>query len=301
MRFPRTSALLAVCLSLIPFGSALAVAPEILYGTTAGPSVGSLYTIDPSTGAATLVAPLLDAASNPYTVTGLAFDPVNSLLYGSTATASPTGFSELVTVDPSTGLVTPIGLFNTGVVSTRPETMGDLTFDSTTATLYGAGTLTGNLYRINLLTGTATSVGPSGIAGPRGVGLAATGGGVIVGTPDGATGDFVTYSSVDGSTMMIATLSGGPFGSGSINALAVNASGTLFGIDVDQSTGARPTDLVTIDTNTGVITFVGSTIATLDALAFVPFSAVPEASTWVIAALAAAYVFFLRFRRKKTS
>ena len=171
--------------------------------------------------------------------------------------------------------------------------MADLTFDSVNSTLYGSGSLSANLYSINLLTGKATSLGPSGKA-PSGVGIAADGSGTIFGTPSGAASDLVIYSTVNGSTTVVAPLSGSPFATASINALAFNA-GTLFGVDVNLADSTRPTDLITINTITGVITNIGASIPNLDAIAF----SVPEASTWWAASLAAVYIFFLRLRQSR--
>ena len=295
----RATILFACFLGLAFFALPNARAQSTLYGTTGGPFPGALYTIDPSTGAATLVGPLVDSSANTYSVTGLAFDSLTGILYGSTGTASPTGASELVAINTSSGLVTPIGSF--GVTGT----MADLTFNSVNNTLYGTNSLSADLYTISLSTGAAITLGPSGVAGvPRGVGVAANDSGTIYGTPNGASGiggQLVIYSTADGSTTVVNSLSGATYPVGAINALAVNSSGTLLGVNVDLTNPARPTALVSIDTTTGVVTLIGLSIDGLDALAFSPMVAVPEASTWAAAALAVAYVLFLRFRRKKTT
>src|SRR5690242_14674095 len=85
-------------------------AQSILYGTTGGPSnPGNLYTINPATGFATLVGPLVDSGQAHYAITGLAIG--NGVLYGSTSASSPTAPGELVTVNPATGQVTTVGAF----------------------------------------------------------------------------------------------------------------------------------------------------------------------------------------------
>src|SRR5437763_1911252 len=55
---------------------------------------GELYILDPATGATiTDVGPLNDSSARNFGMTGLAFDPVSGVLYGSSTAASP---------DPST-------------------------------------------------------------------------------------------------------------------------------------------------------------------------------------------------------
>src|ERR1700724_2002950 len=89
------------------------LAQEVLLGTTGGVA-GDLYNINSSTGAATLIGPLVDGTFNPYAVTGLAFDNVTGILYGSTSNSSSTGKRELVAINPNTGAVTVIGAFGVG-------------------------------------------------------------------------------------------------------------------------------------------------------------------------------------------
>jgi hypothetical protein len=272
-------------------------AQSILYGTTGGGSPGSLYTIDPSTGGGTLVGLLVDGSANPYAVTGLAFDSTGTL-YGSTSSNSPTGAGQLVTINPMSGLVTVIGSFGTG------STMGDLTFDSANATLYGTNTLNADLYSINLGNGAATLVGASGIATPvSGVGLAADSTGVLYGVPKNADGNLYTYSTLNGAASPGAALIGGPFAAnGSLGALAFNSSGTLYGVDINRAdiTTPRASELVTINTSTGVVIDVGTImdmngdIPQFDAIVF----AVPESSTWLAAALSLGAIL-IGFRRRR--
>jgi sugar lactone lactonase YvrE len=86
----------------------------VLYGATSG--TGSLYTIDPATGAATLVHALVGVsnASLTYGLKGLAFQPGAGTLYGATSPDSPNSGDNLVTINPATGQVTVIGPSGTG-------------------------------------------------------------------------------------------------------------------------------------------------------------------------------------------
>jgi len=102
--------LLSVALALASVGTADAAT---LYGSTASGGPGELYVLNPSTGGMIQdVGPLNDALNVNYGVTGLAFNPITGLLYGSTANADPATAAKLITVNPLTGLVTVIGDFN---------------------------------------------------------------------------------------------------------------------------------------------------------------------------------------------
>jgi hypothetical protein len=268
----RSSSILLVSLCFVSSLTSV-FAQEVLLGTTGGGAPGELYSIDPNTGAATPIGALVDSSANSYAVTGLAFDSLTGILYGSTSFQSPTGAASLVAINPLTGAVTFIGSF-----TTANNTMGDLTFDTATATLYGTGSFDTNLYTINTTTGVATAVGSSGLSGtPRGVGLAESSGGGLFGSPLGADQQLVVYSKTNGSAVTVATLSGAPFSSGNINAMAFSSNGTLYGVNVNTSDTNRPTDLVTINVTTGVISDVGASVNKLDAIAFV--TVVPEPST----------------------
>jgi hypothetical protein len=86
---------------------------DVLYAATGSGGVnGELVTLNPETGAvATDVGPLVDAAGNRYGLSGLAFQPGTAILYGATATKSPTAGGYLVTINPSKGLVSVVGAF----------------------------------------------------------------------------------------------------------------------------------------------------------------------------------------------
>jgi hypothetical protein len=235
--------------------------------------------LNPATGAITkVVGPLLDATGNEYFLTGMDFRPANGVLYGSTANLSPTAPGALVTINPATGLVSGIGFFGT------LSTMADLTFDPTTGILYGwQSAADHSLYRINLASGVATLVGPSGVSGVNGFGgggLAANAAGTLYEAPTGANGDLYTINKTSGLATKVATLTGAPFPSGAIDAMAFS-DGTLYAINIDRG-NTFSADLVTINTTTGVITNRGTTAFGLDAIAF---QAVPEPSSVVMLTL----------------
>src|SRR4029079_2878570 len=93
---------------------------------------------------------------------------------------------QLVTINPASGLVTPVGNFGINA------TMTDIAFDPVTHVLYGIGSVGGaHLYTINTATAQATKVGDSGFTETNGGGLAISASSVVYGTPLPA--DFGTY------------------------------------------------------------------------------------------------------------
>src|SRR2546423_5294353 len=263
----------AVLLSTLLAWSASANAAT-LYGSTASGGPGELYILNAASGAVIQdIGALNDASGLNYGVTGLAFNPLNGLLYGSTANSDPTTRAQLITINPLTGQVTVIGAFNVGNSGT-PSTMSDLAFDPTSGRLYGIGSVGGpQLYSINLLTGQATVIGNTGLTSTSGGGLAISSSGVFYGTPSASR--FGTYNPTTGAYSNIANPAK-PAGGGAYAALAFNDAGILYGLN--SGPGTPPvTHLGTIDPTTGAVTDLGASVDSLDAIAF--SVAVPEPST----------------------
>ena len=243
-----------------------------LYGATSAGGPGELYTLNPATGAMIQdIGSLVDAFNVNYPITGLAFNPITGVLYGSTGNSVGATAAKLVTINPLTAQVTVIGSFNTGIVNSSgtPATMADLSFDAS-GNLYGVASIGGpQLYSINLGTGQATVIGNTGLTSTTGGGLAIGPGGYF-GTPTSSR--FGTYNPATGAYSNI-TNPVKPVG-GAYAALDFDGSGTLYGLDL----GPGPdlfTELVTFNTTTGAITDLGASVSSLDAIAFQP---VPEPS-----------------------
>ncbi len=240
-----------------------------LYASSAGQGgTGELYIINPATGATiTDVGPLNDSTGRNFGMTGLAFDPVSGVLYGSSAhgNTDQTTRDQLVTINPATGLVTPIGVY-----TTPDGSMTDIAFDPNTHILYGIPSIGGaSLYTIDPATAQATLVGSSGFTETNGGGLAISSSSIIYGTP--LTPNFGTYDATTGAFTNIAapTL---PNGRG-YGALSFNGA-VLYGLEVRNNTTGAPPHLVTIDTTTSAVTDLGTTAADfLDGLAFKPSAA----------------------------
>ncbi len=249
----------------------------LLYGATGG--AGALYTIDPTSGAATLVHAFVGAsnASLTYGVNGLAFQPPTGILYGTTSPDSPNSGNSLVTINPATGQVTVIGPSGTSYPYTN------IAF-AANGTLYGwlissnAGATEQGLASINLTTGAGTYAGnPQAAAIVPYIGLAISGSGAIYVTANGhggapscggsCSGAFWTVDPATGSTTTVGTLSGGPGVAPAITALAFSPSGNLYGIEGGYG-GGWNLILITVPPFTGAISNIGTAVTEMDAITF---------------------------------
>jgi len=288
-RIARLCSLLCLAVILTMAGK---TAAATLYGSTSAGGPGELYTLNPANGAMLIdIGPLNDALSVNYPITGLAFNPITGLLYGSTGNSSPGTAAELVSINPATAQVTVVGAFNTGIFNTggTPATMADLAFDSN-GSLYGVASIGGpQLYSINTTTGQATVIGSTGLTSTSGGGLAINGGGGFYGTPTSTR--FGTYNSGTGAYANIASPTR-PVG-GAYAALAFNGN-TLYGLDLGPGP-ALATHLVTIDPVTGAVTDLGASVNSLDAIAF---NSIPEPSTMALFGLGT-LALVVKARRRK--
>jgi hypothetical protein len=263
----------------------------VMFGATSAGGPGELFTLNSATGAAiTDVGPIHDAGNVNYPITGLAVNPISGVLYGSTGNAGAVD-ALLVTINPLTALATVIGPFNAGPTNSSgtPATMADLAFDSA-GNLYGVGSIGGpQLYSINKATGQATVIGNTGLTSTTGGGLDVSPANVFFGTPTSTR--FGTYNSTTGAYTNIAAPTK-PLG-GAYAALAFDGP-TLYGLNLGPGP-ALATDLVTIDTATGAVTVVGSSVPALDAIAFVP---IPEPGSFALLAISGTIVAAMNRRRR---
>jgi hypothetical protein len=241
---------------------------QTMYGATASGGPGSLYRLDPATGASLgLVGALNDLAGTNYPITGMAYSPITGELFGSTGNNPTTTAALLVRIDPATAMVTVVGPYNAGPVNSSgtPATMADLAFDSA-GTLYGVGSIGGpQLYSIDTMTGQATVIGNSGLTSTTGGGLAISDAGVFYGTPTASR--YGTYDSVTGAFTNI-TNPVKPGGGGAYAALAFGG-GVLYGLNSAPGS-PPPTFLVAFDPPTGAVTNLGQSLNALDAIVWVP-------------------------------
>ena len=253
----RLAALL-FCLCFLPSASAVAQT-ERLYGTIGAGNLGDLMILDPATGAVTTtVGPV------GFSVTGLAVDPADGVIYGSTGTESdPAG--ALITINRDTGAGTMIGTLAGG------DPAADLTFIG--GTLFGWLERTAkDLATIDKATGVATVVGDSGLTTTRGSGLAASADGTLYYTGSDDNGVLRTIDPATGVPTDGPTLDGTC--GAPIRALAFNAAGTLFGVRKLGGT-CSTTQLITINVASGHVTVVGDTPDDLDGIVFDSFTPPP--------------------------
>src|SRR4029077_6226701 len=222
------------------------VEASTLYGSTSAGGPGELWILNPADGSAIQdVGPLNDSGGHNYAVTGLAFDPLSGVLYGSTGNKSG---QILLTINPANGAVTTVGLFNSG----GGGTMADIAFDAA-GDLFGISASGGaNLYSINLATGQATKVGASGQAFTAGGGLAISPAGNFYCVPEG--NNFGSIDPITGVYTFIGTMAT-PGGAGTSYASLAYDGNTLYGMNLGS-----PTHLVTINPANGAITDLGASV-----------------------------------------
>ncbi|MEY2545915.1 MAG: hypothetical protein QOG48_1032 [Verrucomicrobiota bacterium] len=266
-------------------------AQETLYAATGSKGAdGVLYTVNPATSAFTAVAPILVGIS-PIGITGLAFDPLNGVLYGITGLESSNFPRDLVTINPSTGAATVIG----GLTGTFGAVgLSDIAFRAD-GTLFGFSP--NNLYTINLSSGALTNLGATGESTPGG-GLSFSPGGTLFATAGlAASGTIDTLNTTTGARSTGPGLTNAPYAGtlGAINALTFNSLGVLYGSNSNRAqNGATVTavELITINTATGAITDIGALPGNTDAIAF----SVPEPSSSLL--LMSGFVIFTAVVRR---
>ena len=198
---------LVVTFSLICLGLFSAPASaQVLWGSSSGEqnstNDGSLFTINTSTGAATLIGPTgLLTPQGFSAVSAIAFDPITGVLYGILGGA--TNGAQLITINRTTGAGTVVGpLVGAGFNQASTNSGSDSLAFAPDGTLYAGGWGTGRLLRIDKATGAvlANFATPGGahLAGlsfsPTGVLWASRGGNApgLVHTVNPATGAFLS-------------------------------------------------------------------------------------------------------------
>jgi hypothetical protein len=218
--------------------------PLVLYGGNGNDgNGGALVTINPTTGAGTLVGTPVPGRG----LSGLAFLS-NTELFGSTVSGF-NGSSTLIRINPDTGALigTAVPITAGGVAIS----IGDLAVQPGTGVLFGLRSnedpfkLGGRLYTIDPTTGVATLVGSTGAVVGGGIAFAPNGtlyqttllnGTPVLNTLNPATGAVLT--SVPDSFFF--------------EGLGVSPDGTIFGTDGGDT-------IFTINPTTGAPTFVGNT------------------------------------------
>jgi hypothetical protein len=208
-------------------------ATDTLYG--AEESFGGLYKINTVTGSPTFIGSL-----GVMGMSGLALDPATGILYGSYG-------STLYRINKTTGRATRIGTSVLGFAGLAWDPIRHVLLGSNGG---GVGESDG-LYRIDPVTGRATSVGSMGGRSMHGLTydpLTRTVYGVF--TFNASTNYLVTIDTSTGESTFVAGITNGAV----VEALAYDTSTrTLYGAD-----SSNAGQLITIDSNTGQRTVVGS-------------------------------------------
>lgn len=218
---------------------------ETLYAAVRDGSTGTtLVVVDPAGAAATVIGDVADGGTR-FQIAGMDFHPTTGVLFAANDDydyeyVNPSGpeANALVTINPSTGTATMIGMPGT----TRPE---GLAFDPNADVLYMIDAYTDMLSRIDVQTGKATPIGKTGE--PRVDGLAfdpntnTLYGASMPFSSDGLYANLITINTTTGAGTVIAPITGHYLVSG----LAFDAeTSRLYGcgegeiFEIDESTGS---------------------------------------------------------------
>jgi PEP-CTERM motif len=230
-------------------------ASGLLYGVD---SNRSLYTIDFSTGAKTLVGALGAEVGIP---AGMAYDPVSGKVY-----VSSSNNDALFTLNLSNATATLVGSFGTDVV------MHGLEWDSSSGTLYGASSTPNSFYRISTATGAASVVGGIGLSSFNNLGYDSTAN--VMYMTNSSTDALYTLNRATGAATLVGALQGPTNPNGLAYAAELQ---TMFLIDNNTDT------LYSLNLGTGAASAIGSMGAgNLLGLVYVAAAVVPEPGTYAL-------------------
>ena len=244
-----------------------------LYSLDSGGAGGTIYTLNQSTAAETLVGPV----GGPFTFPG---DLASDTNPGTFRIWSPDITTQsLLKIDPLTGLGTPVGTFKTPAGA--PVTMVSLAFNSITGRMFG-NTSTAysgeadRLYSIDPNTAISTPIG-AGIGFDNVFALGFTTVGKLYGVSH-STHQLLEIDTSLGTAGVVA-----PVAPQSIFDIASRPEdGTTFAVN------AFTNELYKLDVNTGATTLVGAHTVPTHNMVGLAFGPVPEPGTFTVFAIGAA-------------
>jgi len=271
MSGPRACGLLVSFVLILVLAGVPAAQAGPLYGATgASGQPSNLVILNPQTGAVVqTVGPI------GFSVSGLAFSPVDGQLYGVTRRVGTGSPSSLLRIDLTTGRGTVVGGLGLGA-----QGIADLAFDQGGRLFGWVEPGSDDLARINPATGLATRVGEAGLT-TQGSGLAFDVANNRLLLAGGASGGLFAVNPDTGAARLLATLTGAPLPNGVISGLGFDdETGALFGVNLARlgRGNVGQAFLVGIDPQTGRVTNRGPSVAGLNALAF----QVPEPTTFAL-------------------
>lgn len=273
-------ALMAICLGALV--NQVRAADPVIYGSAyTGPNApATLYSIDPNTGAPTLIG-----AIGFNQVGAISFDS-SGTLYG-VGRRTVGGAQVLITINPTTGAGTEVG------ATTQSAFFQDIAFRNGDNALYGyaGGNGAGNIYTFNISSGVATLLGDTGDNFPSGNGLAFS--------------PFDTLYKADNNSLWSINQSNGS-GTTLLSLTYETAGGRVNGMKFDNATGilwasvrddASDNYLATVDIGTGNVDYIGLTQSGVDGLS-VAIATIPEPGTLTLVGMGLVGLLTLRRRQK---
>ncbi len=269
----------AICLAvLLVIGSSLPVSAQgtVLYGARYAGEDGpaTLYRIDPTTGDATVIGPIGFERCG-----GMDFNAAG-ILFATAERMDGSNTTVLITINPNTGVGTEVGEIGLEI----GDTFFDVSFRNSDGILFtstfGPGDVA--LGIIDTETGMGTYIGDMTVSEP-GNAIAFSPTDILYHCNINNGGMLYTLNQSTGeATDVTSLIFPGSFNSPTINAMDFHPeSGVLFatvkdkafaaGEQNDEAFGKGPGDpkyLVTIDTETGIVTTIGQTETDMDAIAF---------------------------------
>ncbi len=257
----------------LPLASVRESKADALYGSTTGsPGGGQMgggpsyfYSIDPTTGAGTLIG-----AIGFDDVGAMAFHPVTRTIYAA-GKRHIDRTPVLITIDPVTGAGTEIGPIGPG------RGVSDMAFRPSDNTLFAHRINCPNLiYTIDVQTGAGTIVGDvltTYCEGGDGLAFSSTNTLYLAGTYNGGSGPYTLYAvnqSNGATTRWVSLTYPASFGAfARANAMKFDpTTGVLVASVTTSFGGGGPNYLATIDVATGTVTEIGPTVTDLDGLVF---------------------------------